>query len=262
MERELVDRAARRCAFGIQARLGLFEPPETVLFDRREGDAPEPEPVLDLPEARGKPNGPHRALAENYLQLSHDLDGEQRVESIFVEVRVRLGQVLVCAGHSRLAAGRLATGERFAAVVAVEVGELFRECGVRSLLSLGEIEAAEKSGLDFLQIYVRAGNPAFMAAVVPSLRNGFVLFRGNARGGEQYEEAGYVHLRKYLDGTPREAAVLLEHGGGGAEFSSPSENGRIVEYLSSLKRLKYPGKAVKRIGSPVVAGRGGEEEAS
>jgi hypothetical protein len=77
-----------------------------------------------------------------------------------IEVRVRLAEVSVCAGFSWLTMGKLLRGGgKFCAVCSLFVREMFRDCGISTLLKLSEIDLALSRQCSFIQTWHEANNP-------------------------------------------------------------------------------------------------------
>lgn len=253
---KLIARKREECARKIKARLGLAEPPRLTVakrgFDllddgwtyqlRRTTNVMEPPESYeeDLDE-------PLTGFRETYRQLYFDSDKNVPFQMHLLEPRVRLRKVSVSAGFSWLVTGTLLrSGQKFCAVNYQAVRELFRDCSLSSLLKLSEIRFATENDCTFIQTWHEADNPHFIAAITPSLKNEFILFHGSERGGEEYEDNGSVHLRKYFDEKHRYSEVTLRHGDGTIKLRSPDQNGRIGEYLVSV-RARHPGKSIVKM---------------
>jgi hypothetical protein len=139
--------------------------------------------------------------------------------------------------------GTLKSGEKYAAIKDVEVRPMLRGCSLMTLMTHAEMELAKERGCDFIHTWHSRENTNFLAVVVPELEAGFMFYRGDARDGEEYEDAGCVHLRYYFDqGKDRNVRVLFKNG---KEFKSPGGNPEIIHHL--MKFEKYPGREIKRI---------------
>ena len=244
------------CAKKVKARLGLAEPPKLTVakrgFDLRDDGwtyrLRRTTKAIEPPESYEEDlNDPLTGFRETYRQLYFDSDKNVPLEMYLLEVRVRLGKVSVSAGFSWLVMGTLLrSGQRFCAVNYQVVRELFRDCSLSSLFKLSEIKLAVENDCTFIQTWHEADNPCFIAAIIPSLKNGFLLFHGSKRGGEEYEDNGSVHLRKYLDEKHRYSEVTLRDGDEIIKLRSPDQNDRIGEHLVSV-RTRRPGKSILRI---------------
>lgn len=185
-------------------------------------------------------NTPIQELADSYLQLNHDrIKGTDSFKSYLIEVSVQFeGKLPEAAGYEWVFLGKLTDGDRFYAVLNLSVRDMFRGCGLSSLIKWKEIELANENQCDFIQTYHSADNQHFLAAITPSLKRDFVLYHGEPTGGESYEEGGFIHLRKYLSRKARnDVEVRLK---GGLIFKSNKENKPLLEYLNSCEGL--PGK--------------------
>jgi len=190
-------------------------------------------------------NEPRQELNETYYQLADDkIQNDKGDKSYLIETCVEFsGKLTVAAAYDWLFIGDLKSGDRFAAVLYVRVRDLFKGCGLSTLLKSKEIELAAENKCDFIQTYHKAENPDFLAAIAPSLKAGFVLYHGERTGQEFYEEGGAIHLRKYLSRKTRtDVKVTFKNG---PSFKSTKENQLILDYLSGLK--DYPGKHIKEI---------------
>jgi hypothetical protein len=205
--------------------------------------------VVEPPEDFEDFSDPVGEFRTTYPQLFFDSDKNCPFEMHLLDIRLRLGQVTVSAGFSWPVVGMLVRGggKKFCAVNSLFIRELFRGCGISSLLKLAEIDLAESQQCNFIQTWHESDNPYFVSAIVPSLKTGFVLFHGTSNGGEVYEDNGRVHLRKYLDGKHRFSKVSLENGGKETELISPDQNESIICHFAGLAGSKHPGKSISSI---------------
>lgn len=182
---------------------------------------------------------------ETYPQLWNDTHKSIYLKLCLMEVYVTIGQVDIPAGYNWLVSGVLKTGERYCAICDVMVWEIFRGCGVMTLLKREEIEWARQMKCDFIQTWHAAENPDFNSAIIPGLKNGFVLYHGLDDG--EYEESGCIHLRYYFERKKfRNVQVLFRDG---KVLQSPRQNEAIIKHL--LKFKKYPGKSILQIKKSV-----------
>jgi len=115
---------------------------------------------------------------DTYRQLWKYTRKCNHLKLCLMEVYVTLGQVDMPAGYNWLISGVLKTGERYCAIGDVMVLEIFRGCGLMTLLKREEIEWARQQKCDFIQTWHAAENPDFNSAIIPSLKKGFVLYHG------------------------------------------------------------------------------------
>jgi len=239
----------------IQKKLGLSDSPEVSLavrmvdkpdnrghykIDLWGGDVTEPAEYFRV---EGWFNRPLQQFRETYPQLSKDTNGKYPFTLYLTEVFVEFGEVRLTAGFNWLIIGVLKNGERFCAVLDVEVRPMFRGCRLMTLMKHDEIECARKEKCDFIQTWHASDNPDFNAAIIPSLKTGFVLYRGDSEDGEDYEDKGCVHLRYYFDRKKcRNVRVWFKNG---EELQSSENNYLIIHQL--LKSSPYPGIKIVRI---------------
>jgi len=203
---------------------GIIEPPETLIdqntFLR---------PIHDF--------------EEEYMQLAHDTKKGNPYKIILIEIITTINNLKIFAGYNMLLVNKLKNGERYCAIVSVHVREIFRACGLMTLLKDLEIEEAKNNCSDYIQTYHLKNNPNFNGAIIPSLKKGFILFHGNNAGGETYEAKGYVHLRYYFQ-KQRVKDVSIRFTDG-TIYNSPGQNKLIIEYLKKAEQL--PGKTIQKI---------------
>ncbi len=181
------------------------------------------------------------SLRDTYWQLWKDTRKDSHLKICLIEVYVTLGQVDVPAAYNWLVSGVLKTGERYCAICDVMVWETFRGCGLMTLLKGEEIEWARQKKCDFIQTWHAAENPDFNSAIIPSLKNSFVLYHG--LDDEEYEESGCIHLRYYFDRKKSHNVQVLFRDG--KAYQSPRQNNSIIKHLLKFKR--YPGKSIIQI---------------
>lgn len=188
------------------------------------------------------------ALKEEYSQLYKDTDTDRKVpfSAYLIEPIVSFGSsaMKISGSFNWVIMGVLKTGEKYCAILDVEVRPLLRRCGLMTLMKQAELELAKREKCDFIHTWHASDNPDFNAAIVPGLKRGFILYHGASEDGEEYEDRGCVHLRYYLDRTKRRH-VRVEFNDG-KEFMSSEENNAIIHYLESCPD-KYPGKTIRRI---------------
>lgn len=237
----------------IAKKLGLKEPPQVSvttsrLVRYRKSDA---EPVLDPPSnAVDRPEEfcflaqvPLNALRAGYTQLAADRDTSVAVESYVLLPQVLLGGVPMLAGYKWVATGKLKDGRTFAAVLDLWIRELFRGCGMATLLKEHEVALAKDKGCTFIHTWHVADGPHFLSAIAPSLKNGFTLYHGTNRGGEEYEESGFIHLRKFLDAaSATDVTVSFQDG---TTLKSPSGDAAILKHLQTF--ADKPGEQIATV---------------
>jgi len=245
----------KKCAEKIRERLGLKKIPQIKIIERPFGKLKnckrykleEPKEIVESAEYYRNENYFNRSVTdfrEEYYQLSRDTDDSKPFDICLIEAKVTLGTITTSAGFNWIIIGNLRDGTKYCAIICIYVRELFRECGISTLLKLREIQLAGENGCSFIQTYHRKDNPDFVAAIVPGLRNDFFLYHGKATGGEQYEEYGFVHLRRYFDNEKHYSKVTTE--GEPRTLVSPDQNDTIIDLLRKTER-KFPGRIIKKI---------------
>jgi len=185
-------------------------------------------------------------LREEYPQLWRDTERNVPLTVFLIETIIFIGSThaRISGSFNWLAMGMLKNGEKYCAVLDVEVRPLLRRCGLMNLMKHAEIALARREQCDFIQTWHTKDNPNFNAAIVPSLKRGFILYHGDEDDRKEYEQSGSVHLRYYFDrGTRRNVRVQLKYG---KEFMSPAENSAIAFYLESCPDI-YAGKTIRNI---------------
>lgn len=185
-------------------------------------------------------------VEEEYPQLFKDTDFNIPFSAYLIEPIVFTGSsaTKISGGFNFVIIGVLKNGEKYCAAVDVEVRPLLRRCGLMTLMKHAEFELAKREKCDFIQTWHWSYNPDFNAAIVPSLKKGFILYHGHSGNKKAYEDIGQIHLRYYFDRLKRRnVQVLLKNG---KEFMSPEENSAIINYLESCPD-KYPGRTIRRI---------------
>jgi hypothetical protein len=256
MKRQLGEKRAT-CEKKVKQRFGLLNPPKVFLVNRKfhlleDGWNLVLNPtrsVVEQPEYyEDKFQDPVNEFRATFPQLFFDSDRNSPFEMSLLEVRVRLAEVTASAGFSWLTIGKLLRGGgKFCAVCSLFVREMFRDCGISSLLKLFEIDLALSRECSFIQTWHEADSPHFVSAILPSLKTGFVFFHGTSNGGEVYEEEGSIHLRKFFDGRGRYSEVCIQNGNETCELLSPDENSMIIDHLVGLSKMRHPGKIIKTI---------------
>jgi hypothetical protein len=241
----------KACAEAIKSRLGLQSPPDISVVKRpfdlqADGWSYKLRKTRNIAEPATSYGGPFddpiEALRETYPQLFFDTDKNQPPEITMCDVRVKLGSVKTSAGFVWLAIGSSLHGFKYCAILFVMVRDLFKGCGISSLLKLAEIRMAHEC--KFIQTWHEASNRDFISAITPSLKNDFILFHGSHRGGEGYEDdAGAIHLRKYFDEKQRYSIVTIADD---VQLRSPDENDKILERLAN-HHGRYPGMIIKSV---------------
>lgn len=185
-------------------------------------------------------------LEEEYPQLYRDTDRSISFQAYLIEPIVCIGStaVKISGGFNCVIMGVLKSGEKYSAILDVMVCPMLRRCGLMSLMKHAEIELANREKCDFIQTFHASDNPDFNAAIVPSLKRGFILYHGEDTDGEDYEDKGFVHLRYYIDPEKRRnVAVGFK---GGKELMSPEDNESIIHYLEGCPDM-YSGKTIRKI---------------
>jgi hypothetical protein len=191
-------------------------------------------------------NGIKGSLEEKYPQLFKDGDRKVPFSAYLIEPIVSIGSsaMTISGGFNWVVMGVLKNGEKYCAILDVEVRPLLRRCGLMTLLKHVEFELARREKCDFIHTWHVSDNPDFNAAIVPSLKRGFVLYHGAGNDEEEYEDHGYIHLRYYFDRIKRRNVRVLFKDG--KEFISPKDNDGIINYLENCPD-KYPGRTIRRI---------------
>ncbi|MEA3429284.1 MAG: hypothetical protein U9Q84_08800 [Thermodesulfobacteriota bacterium] len=247
----------KKCAEKIRERLGLEDIPQIEIIERpfrklknsTRYKLEESKGIVESAEYYCKENYFDSSVTDfrsEYRQLSHDTDNSKPFDIRLIEVRVKLGTITTSAGFNWIIIGNLRDSTKYCAIICIYVRELFRLCGISTLLKMKEIQLAGGNGCSFIQTYHVNDNPDFVAAIVPGLRNDFLLYHGKKAGGEQYEEDGYIHLRRYFDNEKHYSNVTIQETSG--TIISPDQNAVIIDFLSKTKK-KYPGRIIKKIES-------------
>ena len=261
MPRTLIE-AKNRCAERVKRKLNISKSPAVIImrnklsllpdgwtfriqFKKGVVEGPDFYCPDDFYDNEGIPWNPIDLLREVYPVLFFHTDRNGKVHSDITEVRVHFGEVTISAGFNWTIMGSMVnSNEKFCAVLSLFTRPLFRDCGVASLLKKDEIQYAIKSGCTFIHTWHDQDNPYFISAIIPALKNGFFLYRGQNVGGQQYEGAGCIHLRKYLDGRVTAYEVKLE--GFQGRLLSPDENDKIAGALLKTRR-RYPGRIIQSV---------------
>jgi len=239
----------------IRERLGLKDIPQIEITERpfrklkktKRYKLEDPKEIIESAEYYYKENYFDSSVTEfrsEYRQLSHDTDNSKPFDIRLIEARVKLGTITTSAGFNWIIIGNLRDGTKYCAIIYIYVRELFRQCGISTLLKIREIQLAKENGCRFIQTFHGNDNPDFVAAIVPNLKNHFLLYHGEDTGGEQYENDGYVHLRRYFDNEKHYSNVTIE--GSPGIIASLDQNDDIIDLLKKTKR-KYPGQIIKKI---------------
>lgn len=185
-------------------------------------------------------------VAEEYPQLYKDTDINIPFRAYLIEPIVFTGSsaTKISGGFNFVIMGVLKNGEKYCAVVDVEVRPLLRRCGLMTLMKHTEFELARREKCDFIQTWHWSYNHDFNAAIVPSLKKGFILYHDHSGNKKAYEDIGQIHLRYYFNRLKRRnVQVLLKNR---KKFMSPEENSGIINYLESCPD-SYPGRTIRRI---------------
>ncbi|MCX5831374.1 MAG: hypothetical protein NT140_05735 [Deltaproteobacteria bacterium] len=191
-------------------------------------------------------NGIQESLEEEYPQLFKDRDRKVPFSAYLIEPIVSFGSsaMTISGGLNWVVMGVLKNGEKYCAILDVEVRPLLRRCGLMTLLKHVEIELAKREKCDFIHTWHSSDNPDFNAAIVPGLKSGFILYHGPIKDGEDYEDRGCVHLRYYFNRTKRRNVRVSFKDD--KEFISPGDNDGIINYLENCPD-KYPGTTISKI---------------
>lgn len=179
-----------------------------------------------------------QTFKESYLQLGRDREKKVPYKAYLIEPIIRFGKVAIAGGHNWIIMGTLKSGEKFAAILDVEVRPMLRGCSLMTLMKHEEIKLAGGENCDFIQTWHWRDNPFFIAAIVPGLKAGFVLYHGDKEDGEAYEDKGYVHLRYYIDRKKMKKALVIFRDG--AVLESPGNNLEIIGHLNALQEVSGP----------------------
>ena len=245
------------CEQIIKDRFGLQKAPDIwiverdfeILSDRWRHELASSNNVIEPSEYYGQElKAPVDMFRNHYPQLFWESDKNQPFQVVLLEAQVSIGSVLTSAGYDWLISGSLQDGKTMAAVLSFQVRELFRGCKISSLIKLGESRLAQEKGCQFVHTYLKADNIRFIPAIVPQLKNGAIFYHGESDAGEVYEENGYIHLRTYFDGKPRQSVVCFEKDGiPTLVLKSPDENEQIIDHLTTIKRVRYRGRTIREI---------------
>jgi hypothetical protein len=246
--KEKIGEREKICVQRTQERLGLAEPPilfvkvreawlqedqTTYCFDQ-EDDAIEP------PEQYGDSFcNPWGTLRTHYPLLYYEVDKNAPLEAFVIEARLEIGQVTISGGYDWLAFGTLLSEDKFCAVLGLRVREMLRDTGIASLLKLHEITMGyDHPGCRFIETCHWMGSSYFIPAILPSLRNGFLICPG-----EPACEDDFVHLRKYFDEKRRHTDLTLRLGRKRPQvIRTPEQNELLSKFLISAKDAKRMGE--------------------
>jgi len=247
--------AVETCPEKIREKLGLITTPD-ITVNMRCYEGPDKRGHYNLPVHREYVDEPAEDMRDShwfdkvlynfryeYIQLPRDTDRRIPYAVYLMEPLVRLGRTTITGGFNWVVMGTLENGEKYAAILDVEVRPMLRGCSLMTLMKLEEIELARREKCDFIQTWHWSDNPSFIAAIAPGLSAGFGLYHGDRKDGEQYEDKGCVHLRYYFDRKKMKKVRVVFRDG--AEFESPRNNSEIIDYLKRF--TKYPGRAITKI---------------
>lgn len=240
--KEKISEKEKSCVQKLQERLGLAAPP--ILFVKaRELFVQEDQTTyyLDEDEDALEPvhqyghnfYNPWEKFRANFPQLHAETDKNVLLEAFVIETMLEFGQITISAGYEWLAFGSLLSGDKFCVVLGLKVREMLRDVGIASLLKLHEIDLAyNHSECWFIESCYWMESEHFIAAVTPSLRNGFLLCQGE----EPICDEDFFHIRKYLDGKEHYSEVTVRIGRKRPKvIRTPDENEILIEYLLSAK---------------------------
>jgi hypothetical protein len=244
-----------RCCGKIKEKLALKVLPE-IIISVRHFDGPDRRGHYRLPVHKDHVDEPAELLRDSrwfdkviqqfkeaYYHLPHSTRKDSFYEVYLIEPLIRMGKAVIAGGLNWVIMGTMKSGEKYAAIIDVEVRPMLRGCSIMTLMTYVEIDLAKEEKCDFIQTWHANDNPSFLAAVVPELEVGFVFYRGNARDGENYEDEGCVHLRYYLD--RRQNRNIRVHFKDGKKFKSHRDNPEIVYHLKRFE--EFPGRNILRI---------------
>jgi len=238
----------------IQEKLGLKSLPDISITNRQLFRYDDEEDGLCRFEREGlikdAPPGYYCGFSD-YIQICEDdcpelfyyMNKDKGYKIRLSKIAVHIGHETFFGGFNWLFIGTFHSGQRFCAVIYLLVTEPFTKCGLSSLLKEEEIRIALLEHCDFIQTYHHADNPCFNEAIIPSLHNGFFFYHGSDNGGCEYEDTGYIHLRKYLN--PAEIRDIRVSFKDGTVFESPARNQEIIDYLLSCGT--FPGRKIAAI---------------
>lgn len=227
-------------SYEIDFKKGVVEPPSQYSYDT----------FYEI-HGNGNSKNPIEQLRIEYPQLFFDSDKNLGFKTHITEAWVTLGKMTTSAGFNWTVFGTMReTNEKYCAIISVHTRPLFQRCHIATLLKIDEVAFSRESGCDFIQTWHKKDNPDFYGAISPSLKNNFFLFHGTNAGGEQYEEAKFVHLRKYLDKRSFYSKVMID--GEKKAIVSPRDNEIII---AKLRRTRgYCARIIKEISAPIMNG--------
>jgi hypothetical protein len=254
-----IENKTKICAKKIQNRLRLLNTPEITLISRSFEKKPDgwcfgtkpnqfvtnvKESVLNWSDLfEGEIIYPFQDLYFYYPEVFQEANKNVEFEPILTEILVQLGAIRVSAGFNCMILGQLTDNSRFMVVKHLSIRELFNNCGLASLIKLDEIKIAETHKCTFIHTWHEYDNPNLISAMVPSLKNGFILYQKIGSKGIGYDGDGSIHLRKYFN-NDFISEVLIE--GQKEPVVSPEQNDFIIKALLATSR-RHKGKIFKNI---------------
>ncbi len=253
----------KRCSERIKAKLDLIQAPQIGILERSFNRLPDGwnyelkkvkniiEPVdqyyrSSFFDVNDEPLNPVMEFQSMYPHLFYLSDKNGPYEIQVTEVIINLGKIKVSAGMNQTITSTLKNGRKCTAVMMLEVRELFRRCGLATLLKISEVAKARRDKCDIIQTFHESNNRHFAGAIIPSLRNGFILYHGPNKCGEGYEESGYIHLRRYLTGNFYSEVTM---DGMAKPIISPDQNSVIINHLKESRKINK-GLLFTKIGKP------------
>lgn len=247
------------CAKRIQSKLGLASLPEIIVYSRpfKKMDLwayriDNTKHVADTAESlfiwdngfNGEYLYPVNDLQEEYPMVFESADKNQAFTPLLTEILILFdGKTKTSAAYNYMITGALLNGEQFMAILSLYVRELFRGCGLASLIKIEEIRLARKRRCDFIHTWHVYDNPNLSSAMIPGLKSGFLLFQTNKKNGVGYAGDGSIHLRKYFNNHHCSEVYIEQRK---QPITSPDQNQDIIGALLASKR-KYKGKMFRKI---------------
>jgi len=248
------------CAENIKKKLGLAKTPRVLLYSRPFEKTPDlwiytidsHKYVSDTTESMFFWDDtfnrdylyPVGDLSEEYPLIFDAADKNGAFKPLFTEVLIIINRkIKVSAAYNYMITGTLLNGQKFMAILALYVRELFTGCGLASLIKLEEIRLASEEGCDFIHTWHEYNNPNLSSAILPGLKTGFLLFQANENDGIGHNGDCSIHLRKYFRNS-HSSEVYIENLR--EPLKSPDQNEDIINALLTAKR-RNKGKIFEKI---------------
>lgn len=248
-----------KCSKRIQKRLGLLELPEIEVLSRsfekmsdewcyginpKQFESNTKESVLNWSDLfEGEVIYPFQDLYHFYPEVFQQANKNVEFTPILTEILVQLGEIRVSAGFNCMLLGELIDKSKFLTVKYLSVREMFYNCGLASLVKLDEIEIAEKNKCAFIHTWHEYDNPNLISAMIPSLKNDFILYQKEGSKGIGYNGDGAIHLRKYLSNDCISEVYIDKQKD---PIICPDQNDFIIKALLATSR-RHKGKIFKKI---------------